>query len=91
MFSPEPGRTVKVGIHLATVNVTQETANPQRPCSQERVSPDDIVLVLTLQLRDLGFDGWAIDFVEADAPVVAYLCEYAKMHRSVSLAVMKGF
>ncbi|WOO77751.1 Structural maintenance of chromosome0s protein 5 [Vanrija pseudolonga] len=69
MFNPEPGKTVKVGIHLATVNVTQESANPQRPCSQER-------------LRDLGFDGWAIDFVEADAPVVAYLCEYAKMHRS---------
>ncbi|KAL1408377.1 Structural maintenance of chromosomes protein 5 [Vanrija albida] len=68
-FSPEPGKNVKVGIHLATVNVTEESANPQRPCSQE-------------QLQALGFDGWAIDFVEADAAVITFLCEYAKMHRS---------
>ncbi|EKC98079.1 nucleus protein [Trichosporon asahii var. asahii CBS 8904] len=43
----------KVSLHLAVVNVTDETVNPPRPCSPE-------------VLARLGFDGFAVDFVEAE-------------------------
>lgn len=51
--------------------------NPPRPCS-----PD--------VLSRLGFDGFAIDFVEADPAVIAYLCQAAKLHQSVSAASLQA-
>lgn len=36
-------------------------------------------------MADLGLDGFAIDFVNAEGPVIAYLNQYANMHRAVSL------
>lgn len=65
------GRQHKVSLHLAVVNVTDETVNPPRPCSTEALSR-------------LGFDGFAIDFIEAEPAVIAYLCQAARLHQSVS-------
>lgn len=64
------GRQHKVSLHLAVVNVTDETVNPPRPCSPEA-------------LARLGFDGFAVDFIEAEPAVIAYLCQAARLHQSV--------
>lgn len=64
------GQQRKVSLHLAVVNVTDETVNPPRPCSPE-------------VLARLGFDGFAVDFVEAEPAVIAYLCQSARLHQSV--------
>jgi len=31
------GRQIRVELHLATIDVTEESVNPQRPCSPEQV------------------------------------------------------
>ena len=36
-----------------------------------------------VQLRDLGLDGVASDFVEADPVVIAFLNEHCNLHRAV--------
>lgn len=63
------GANERVQIHVVQVNVTEQSCNMPRPCTPE-------------QLAQLGFDGFAIDFVEADPPVITFLCQYANMHRS---------
>lgn len=63
----------KCAIHLALVDVTQESVNPPRPCTSE-------------QMTAMGFDGYAIDYIEAKPPVIAFLCQNANLHRSVSRA-----
>ncbi|KAL7423200.1 Structural maintenance of chromosomes protein 5 [Cryptotrichosporon argae] len=62
-----------VAIHLANVTVTEETANPPRPFPTER-------------LHELGFDGYAIDFVDAPAAVLTFLASTVRMH---TMAVSK--
>ncbi|WWD18357.1 hypothetical protein CI109_102807 [Kwoniella shandongensis] len=57
----------KVALHLAYVDVTDATVNPQPPCAREI-------------LAGLGFDGYAVDFVEADPAVIAFLCSNSKLH-----------
>ncbi|ORY31419.1 nucleus protein [Naematelia encephala] len=62
----QPG---KVQLHLAAVEVTEAAANPQRPCPPET-------------LAKLGFEGWAIDFVEAAPAVAIFLMQNCNMHRA---------
>ncbi|WRT67659.1 uncharacterized protein IL334_004631 [Kwoniella shivajii] len=57
----------KVSLFLAYQEVSDATVNPRRPCDAET-------------LRDLGMDGYAIDFVEAAPAVIAYLCAKARLH-----------
>ncbi|ODN75635.1 hypothetical protein L198_08165, partial [Cryptococcus wingfieldii CBS 7118] len=57
----------KVQLYLALQEVTTDTVNPSRPCTVER-------------LNEFGFDGFAIDFVDADPGVIAYLQSVCKMH-----------
>ncbi|WVF69320.1 hypothetical protein IAT40_004096 [Kwoniella sp. CBS 6097] len=59
-----PGR---VGLYLAYTEVSEANVNPPRPCSVE-----------TLQRH--GCEGFAIDFVEADPAIIAYLSQNARMH-----------
>ena len=72
VFTTAGGRQHKVSLHLAVVNVTDETVNPPRPCSPET-------------LARLGFDGFAVDFIEAEPAVIAYLCQAARLHQSVRM------
>ncbi|WWC62417.1 uncharacterized protein I303_105013 [Kwoniella dejecticola CBS 10117] len=62
-----PGGTVRLNLSFEVVN--EATVNPQRPCSSE-------------QLRKLGLDGFAIDYVEAEPAVIAYLCNKANLHKT---------
>lgn len=39
--------------------------------------------VIALQLQQLGFDGWVIDYVEGPAVVLHYLCAVSNIHRIV--------
>ncbi|OCF62348.1 hypothetical protein L486_02016 [Kwoniella mangroviensis CBS 10435] len=57
----------RVKLNLAYTEVTNETVNPKRPCDLER-------------LKALGMDGFAIDYVEAEPAVIAYLCSRANLH-----------
>ncbi|KAK8858466.1 hypothetical protein IAR55_002693 [Kwoniella newhampshirensis] len=57
----------KVALHLAYVDVTDATVNPPPPCPRETIA-------------ELGFDGYAIDFVEADPAVIAFLCGNSRLH-----------
>ncbi|WWC70626.1 uncharacterized protein I206_104577 [Kwoniella pini CBS 10737] len=57
----------KVSLSLAFEEVNERTVNPDRPCSSEK-------------LRQLGMDGFAIDYVEAEPAVIAYLCNKARLH-----------
>jgi hypothetical protein len=34
------------------------------------------------ELKDLGFDGWISDYIQGPDPVLAMLCDSAKLHRS---------
>ncbi|GFZ45363.1 hypothetical protein JCM24511_03089 [Saitozyma sp. JCM 24511] len=62
------GRPLRVRLHLAMVEVNEQTCNPPRLCS-----PED--------LADMGMDAWAIDHVEAEPGVIAFLNERAGLHR----------
>jgi len=76
-----PGR---VGLNLVTIDVKESNVNPQRMCSPQRVSQDSVQGTVTdSQLRDLGLDGVASDFVEADPVVIAFLNEHCNLHRAV--------
>ncbi|OCF43921.1 hypothetical protein I317_02191 [Kwoniella heveanensis CBS 569] len=57
----------KVGLYLAYTEVSDANVNPPRPCD-----------VRTLQRY--GCDGFAIDFIEADPAIIAYLSQNARMH-----------
>ncbi|TYJ52059.1 hypothetical protein B9479_007336 [Cryptococcus floricola] len=59
----------KVQLYLALQEVTEDTVNPSRPCTVE-------------QLNEFGFDGFAIDFVDADPGVIAYVASVCKMHNT---------
>ncbi|WVQ72935.1 hypothetical protein IAR50_002497 [Cryptococcus sp. DSM 104548] len=59
----------KVQLYLALQEVTNDTVNPARPCTVE-------------QLNQHGFDGFAIDFVDAEPGVIAFLCGSGKMHQT---------
>jgi hypothetical protein len=77
-----PGR---VGLNLVTIDVQESNVNPQRMCSPQRVSQPTVELSIgtEFQLRDLGLDGVASDFVEADPVVIAFLNEHCNLHRAV--------
>lgn len=75
MFTDDRGMRRKVAIHSTVVEVTEQSVNPQRPCNPQ-------------QLQHLGFDGFAIDFVEAEPHVVAYLCQSARLHSCVRFIVL---
>ncbi|KAK4685434.1 structural maintenance of chromosomes protein 5, partial [Tremellales sp. Uapishka_1] len=53
-------RSGEVRLHLAQLQITEANANPKPPCSRE-------------QLHALGFEGFAIDYVDAPNLVLAYL------------------
>ncbi|WVW84511.1 hypothetical protein I302_106545 [Kwoniella bestiolae CBS 10118] len=57
----------KVQLNLAYQDVTNESVNPRRPCDAER-------------LQELGMDGFAIDYVDAEPAVIAYLCKQSGLH-----------
>jgi hypothetical protein len=40
-------RMVRIGLHIATIDVNDETANPQRPCTPEKVGGNISFLMLT--------------------------------------------
>nr|ODN86886.1 hypothetical protein L203_03659 [Cryptococcus depauperatus CBS 7841] len=57
----------KIQLYLAFQEVAEDTVNPKRPCTDE-------------QLHNLGFDGFAIDFVDAAPAVIAFLSTQCRMH-----------
>jgi hypothetical protein len=85
MSNGEVIRPGRVGLNLVTIDVKESNVNPQRMCSPQRVSQPALELSVgtDVQLRDLGLDGVASDFVEADPVVIAFLNEHCNLHRAV--------
>ncbi len=76
----------KVALHLAVIDYNEETANPPRPCTAQKVGYYLVSLTGNIyhsQMAELGLDGFAIDFVEANGPVIAFLNQSAGLHRAV--------
>ncbi|WWC88811.1 uncharacterized protein L201_003724 [Kwoniella dendrophila CBS 6074] len=66
----ENGRRIEGGtvrLTLALQEVTEAKVNPPRPCSLQ-------------QLQNMGMDGFAIDYVEAEPAVIAFLCSNSRLH-----------
>jgi hypothetical protein len=87
MSNGEVIRPGRVGLNLVTIDVKESNVNPQRMCSPQRVSHLTLESSVgsDVQLRDLGLDGVASDFVEADPVVIAFLNEHCNLHRAVRL------
>lgn len=93
--TPYPARTLSnghtvraghVGLHLVHVDVNEATVNPQRMCSPQRVRRLTRQVGWTgliYQMRELGLDGVAADYVEAEPVVIAFLNEHCSLHRAV--------
>ncbi|ORX40221.1 putative nucleus protein [Kockovaella imperatae] len=59
----------KVRLTLQYVEVNDELVNPTRPCDVQK-------------LQELGFTGWALDYVECAPAVRAYLVLASRMHQA---------
>jgi hypothetical protein len=76
-----PG-TVRINAQIVEVN--DAALNPLRPAAPEQASIERRSAdTCSCQLQKLGFEGWAIDFVDAEPAVIAFLNVNCGLHRAV--------